>query len=61
MYYNLSDMKGLPYFLNVPHVDKIALTNGVDKSEFAHFKILRTFFSIVPKIQKKVSKSTGYW
>ena len=29
--------------LNAPHPDKIALTNGVDKSEFAHFQTLRTF------------------
>ena len=36
--------------LNVPHPDKIVLTNGVNKCEFAHFQILRlTFFSEVPK------------
>ena len=29
--------------LNAPHLDKIALTNGVNKSELAHFQILRTF------------------
>ena len=29
--------------LNAPHPDKIALTNGANRSEFAHFQILRTF------------------
>ena len=35
--------------LNAPHPDEIALTNCVNKSEFAHFQILRTLFSKVPK------------
>ena len=43
--------------LNAPHPDKIALTNGVNKSEFVHFQILRTF---LVKFQKLI-KSTGYW
>ena len=29
--------------LNAQHLDKIALTNGANKSEFAHFQTLRTF------------------
>ena len=29
--------------LNVPHPEKIALTNGVNKSEFAQFQILGIF------------------
>ena len=35
--------------LYTPHPDKIALKNGINKSEFAHFHILRTF---LVKIQK---------
>ena len=41
--------KRVSLLLNAPHSDKIALTNGVNQSEFAHFKLLRTFFSKVPK------------
>ena len=35
--------KRVSLLLNTPHTDKIALTNGVSMSEFAHFQILRTF------------------
>ena len=35
--------KRVSLLLNAPHPDKIALTKGVNKSEFAHFQILRTF------------------
>ena len=35
--------KWVSLLLNAPHPDKIALTNGVNKSEFDHFHILRTF------------------
>ena len=41
----------LKLLLNAPHPDKVALTNGVNKSEFAHFQILRTF---LVKFQKKL-------
>ena len=33
----------------IPAPGQTALKNGVDKSEFAHFQILRIFFSKVPK------------
>ena len=37
------ECKRVSLLLNAPHADKIALTNGVNKSEFAHFQILTTF------------------
>ena len=37
--------------LNAPYPDKIALTNGVNKSEFDHFHILKTF---LVKFKKKL-------
>ena len=35
--------KRISLLLNAPHPDKIALTNVVNRYEFAHFQILRTF------------------
>ena len=49
--------KRVSLLLSSPHPGKIALTNGVNKSEFDHFQILRTFLVKL----KKMSKSTGYW
>ena len=37
--------KWVSLLLNAPHLDKIALTDGVNKSEFDHFQILRTFLA----------------
>ena len=35
--------KRVSLLLNVLHSDKLALTNGVNKYEIAHFQVLRTF------------------
>ena len=46
--YSHFSQTGLFFTFKVFPSDKIALTNGVNKSEFAHFQTLTTFFSKVP-------------
>ena len=48
--------KWVSLLLNALHPDKIALTNGVKKSEFVHFQILRTF---LVKFQIKLVNQQG--
>ena len=42
--------KRVSLLLSSPHPGKIALTNGVNKSEFDHFQILRTFLVKLKKL-----------